>query len=77
MQNLQEQEILGVLNDINFSSENHINSLCRKVHNKLFVLSSVSAYLKTDKLKLLMKAFVASQIQYCPLAWTLHQQKDE
>ena len=35
----------------------------------------MSAYLGTDKLRLLMRAFVTSQFQYCPLVWMFHSRK--
>ena len=35
----------------------------------------MSAYLDTDKLRLLMRAFVTSQFQYCPLVWMFHSTK--
>ena len=35
----------------------------------------MSAYLGTDKLRLLMRAFVTSQFQYFPLVWMFHSRK--
>ena len=35
----------------------------------------MSAYFGTDKLRLLMRAFVISQFQYCPLVWMSHSRK--
>ena len=46
-----------------------------KAGNELFALSRMSAYLGTDKLRVLMRAFVTSQFQYCPLVWMFHSRK--
>ena len=62
--NSKEEQLLGIL----------IN-LCQTAGNKLFALSRMSAYLGTDKLRLLMRAFVTSQFQYCPLVWMFHSRK--
>ena len=35
----------------------------------------MSAYLGTDNLRRLMKAFATSQFQYCPLVWMFHSRK--
>ena len=61
--------------DTNLSFEKHISNICQKAGNKLFALPRISAYLCTDKLRLLMRAFVTSHFQYCPLAWMVHSRK--
>ena len=58
VKNSQEEKLLGVLMDANFSCKNHVSNICRKAGNKQYALSRISAYLGTDKLRLLMKAFV-------------------
>ena len=35
-------------------------------------LARISKYLSKDKFKILMKSFVTSQFNYCPLTWTFH-----
>ena len=59
--NSKEKKLLGVLIHANLSFEKHISNICQKAGNKLFALSQMSAYLGTDKLRLLMRAFVTSQ----------------
>ena len=73
--NSHEEKLSGVLIDANLSFEKHVSNICRKAGNKLFALSRMSAYLGTDKLRLLMKAFVTSQFQYCPLVWMFHSRR--
>ena len=73
--NSQEEKLLGVLIDSNLNFEKHVSNICKKAANKLFALSRMSTYLGTDKLTLLMSAFVTSQFQYCPLVWMFHSRK--
>ena len=73
--NSQEEKLLGVLIDPNLNFEKHVSNICKKAANKLFALSRMSTYLGTDKLRLLMRAFVTSQFQYCPLVWMFHSRK--
>ena len=46
--------------------------ICKKVSNKLHALARVSNYMSTHKLRTIMKAFIESQFQYCPLVWMFH-----
>ena len=58
--------------DKKLTFETHINKLCKKAGNKLFALSRLSPYMNSNKLRILMRAFVTSQFQYCQLAWMFH-----
>ena len=69
------EKLLGVLIDSNLNFEKHVSNICKKAANKLFALSRMSTYLGTDKLRLLMGAFVTSLFQYCPLVWMFHSRK--
>ena len=73
--NSKEEKLLGVLIDKSLGFEKHISNICQKAGNKLFALSRMSAYLGTDKLSHLMRAFVTSEFQYCPLVWMFHSRK--
>ena len=75
VKNSKGEKLLGILIDANLSFEKHISNICQKAGNKLFALSRMSDYLGTDKLRLLMRAFVTSQFQYCPLVWMFHSRK--
>ena len=55
--NSKEEKLLGVFIDTNLNFEKHISNICQKAGNKLVALSRMSAYLGTDKLRLLMPAF--------------------
>ena len=70
-----QEELLGVIIDNKLTFEDHIRNLCKMVSNKLYVLSRISHILDQYKLRTLMRAFIFSHFQYCPLAWMFHSRK--
>ena len=75
---LQSEEIvklLGVLIDNKLTFKDHIKLLLRKGNQKLHALMRVSKYMSTEKLRMLMKAFIESHFNYCPLLWMFHSRK--
>ena len=58
--------------DKRLNCETHVSKLCKKAGNKLFALARISGYMDSNKLRILMRAFVISQFQYCPLVWMFH-----
>ena len=54
----------------------NIDSYClnenKKAENKFSTLARISGYMDSNKLRFLMRAFVISQFQYCPLVWMFH-----
>ena len=65
IENTDEEKLLRVTIDNKLTFETHISKLCKKAGNKLFALSRLSAYIDSTKLRILMRAFVMSQFQYC------------
>ena len=65
-------ELLGITIDNKLKFSEHISKLCKKGKQKLHALARVLRYLSRDKLKLLMKSFITSQFNYCPLIWMFH-----
>ena len=65
-------ELLEITIDYKLKFSEHISKLCKKGKQKLHALARVSRYLSRDKLKLLMKAFISSQFNYCPIIWMFH-----
>ena len=47
--------------------EHHITSLCKKASQKLHALARIAHYMDFEKRRSLIKAFVISQFNYCPL----------
>ena len=66
------EKFLGVTVDSNFTFEKHINELCKKDNQKLHALARCAKYMSTEKRRTLLKAFVVSQFNYCPLVWMFH-----
>ena len=53
----------------------HIKHICKQASNKLYALSRISHYLSEEKRKILMKSFIMSQFNYCPIIWMHCQRK--
>ena len=58
-------KLLGVIIDNKLNFNEHVTRLCKKANQKLHALARISKYLGTEKLRILMKAFIV----YCPLIW--------
>jgi len=65
-------ELLGVHIDQNLNFEKHITSILKEANKKLHALMRIKRYLTQDKLRLIMKTFIESQFNYCPLVWMCH-----
>ena len=73
----QCEKLLGVNIDGKLTFEKHINTLCEKARRKVQALSRVANYIDFDKRRVLMKSFIQSQFNYCPLIWMMHSRKLE
>ena len=65
-------ELLGIKIDSNLFFHDHIIFLCLKANKILSVLSTVSVYMCINKIRILMKSYIFSQFNYCPLVWMCH-----
>ena len=70
--NDQSVELLGIKIDKDLNFSEHVTKLCKKGNQKLHALARISKYLSKDKLKILMRSFITSQFNYCPLTWMFH-----
>ena len=68
-------KLLGITFDNNINMNDHIKLVCKKASSKLYALARISKYLDEHKRKLLMKSFIISQFNYCPLIWMYCQRK--
>ena len=73
--NSSEEKLLGVQIDSKLSFNNHVSKLCQKASNKLYALDCISPYMDQRKLRTLVRAFITSQFQYCPLIWMFHSRQ--
>ena len=65
-------KLLGLTIDNKLHFNEHVSNLCNKASQKLHALTRIAPYIDKDKLKVLMKAFIESQFNYCPLIWMFH-----
>ena len=65
-------KLLGITFDSKLKFNNHISKLCKNANKKLHALSRISNYISQDKLRAMMKAFIESEFNYCPLIWMFH-----
>ena len=70
--NEKSVKLLGVTIDQKLNFSEHVTKLCKKASMKLHALARVSKYMSTNKLRIIMKAFIESQFGYCPLIWMFH-----
>ena len=68
----KKEKLLGISIDTTLSFEHHITSLCKKASQKLHALARIAHYMDFEKRRSLMKAFVISQFNYCPIIWMFH-----
>ena len=65
-------ELLGIKLDKNRNFNLHVSDLLKKANQQLHALARISKYLSQDKLKIIMRTFIQSQFNYCPLIWMFH-----
>ena len=70
-----EEKLFGVKTDAVLSFENYVSSLCRKESQNLYALAKVVNFMDLAKRKSLKKAFITSQLNYCPLTWMFHSRQ--
>ena len=68
-------KLLDITFDNNINMNDHIKLICKKASNKLYALARISPYLNDHKRKMLMRSFVISQFNYCPIIWMYCQRK--
>ena len=61
------EELLEVVIDSEVTFAKHIENVCRKTNQKLHALVRVANFMTLEKRRLVMKIFVFSQFNYCPL----------
>ena len=68
-------KLLGVTIDNKLNFNEHVTKICNKANQMLHALARIAKYLDPDKLKIIMKSFIESQFNYCPLTWMFHSRK--
>ena len=66
------EKLLSVTLDRNFDFKKYINIRCKKTGQKLHTLARILNYVDTEKLRVIMDAFIVSEFSYCPLFWMFY-----
>ena len=69
IKNSESEKLFGVMIDYELSFEEHLSKICDKASQKLNALAHISLYMNIDQRKRIMRAFISSQVRYCPLVW--------
>ena len=75
MEEVNNGKLLGIIFDNKLSMRNHIKHICTQASNNLYALARISHYFDEQKRIILMKSFVISQFNYCPIVWMYCQRK--
>ena len=70
-----KEKLLGITLDSELTFKKHITDICSKVSQRIHVLSRITRYMSLNKRMLLVKPFVESQFNYCPLIWMFHSRR--
>ena len=71
----KKSKLLGITFDNKLTMDDHIKCICKQASNKLYALARISHFLNDHKRKILMKSFITSQFNYCPIVWMYCQRK--
>ena len=66
------ETLLGITIDSDLNFENHLSAICNQVNRKINALGQIANYMPLEKRRIMMKAFIESQSNYCPLIWMFH-----
>ena len=69
IKNSESEKRLGITIDYQLNFEEHLSKVCDKASQKLNVLARISSYMNINQRKRIMRAFISSQFEYCPLVW--------
>ena len=75
IKNSTEEKLLRIKFNSKLSFENHVSSLCKKASQKLHALTRIVNYMNLSERKAVMKTFITSQFNYCPLVLMFHSRK--
>ena len=70
--NVEKVKLLGVHLEGRFNFDYHVNHFLKRQIKKYHTLARVCNYMETKTRRVLMNAFITSQLSYCPLVWMFH-----
>ena len=65
-------KLLAITIDSKLNFQQHVSKLCQRASRKIHALGRISQYIETNKLKIIMRAFIETEFNYCPLTWMFH-----
>ena len=68
----KEDLLLGVRTDSDLTFKEHETSISSKANQELHALARVSKHMSLQKRHILMKSFITSQSNYCPIILICH-----
>ena len=68
-------KLLGMNIDSKLSFDAHVSLLCAKAGRKLTALTRLAKFLTTYQRRILIRAFIEYQFNYCRLVWMFHSRK--
>ena len=68
----KEEVLLGVRIDSDLTFREHVTSIRSKANQKLHALTRLSKYMSLQKRHILIKSFITSQFNNCPIVWMCH-----
>ena len=71
----EKVKVLGLTLCKDASMDEYIKHMCKRASSKLNALARISPYLNENKRILLMKTFITSLFNYCPITWMYCQRK--
>ena len=75
IEEISKGKLLGITFDNKLTMSDHIKQICKQASRKLSALARIAHYIDEQKRKILMKSFIISQFNYCPIVWMYCQRK--
>ena len=72
IKSITKETLLGVLIDSERCFDEHISLICTKVSGKINPLGRMASFTSYENRRLIMKAFIESQFNDCPLILMFH-----
>ena len=66
---------LGITIDNRLDFNIHLEAICKKANQKLSAMIRIMNTLNQSQKRIIIKSFVESQFNYCPLVWMFHSRK--
>ena len=63
------ETLLGITIDSELNFENHLPAIYNKVSRKINVIRGIAHYMLLEKRHIVVKTFIESHCNYCPLIW--------